>query len=64
MKTKDEPKTGAFALEIPGIALDAKGQEVLKAARKVLRGHSEALGLLDALDAEPAVVFIAEEGKR
>ena len=57
-------RTRKFILEIPGIKLNAKEREALQAAVKVFHEQSERLGLLDPLDAEPAVIFFAEEGTR
>jgi len=66
MKKAEESRTrtGKFILEIPGIKLNAKEREALQVAVKVFNEQSERLGLLDPLDAEPAVTFFAEEGKR
>jgi hypothetical protein len=66
MKKAEEsrPRTGKFILEIPGIKLNAKEREALQAAVKAFNEQSERLGLLDPLDAEPAVIFFAEEGTR
>lgn len=64
MKKAAEPKTEEFTLKIPGITLNAKEQEELQAAQKVLSEQSDKLGLLDPMEAEPAIVFFAEEGKR
>ena len=64
MKKAAEPKTEEFTLKIPRITLNAKEQEALQAAVKVLNEQNEQLGLLDPLDAEPATLFFAEEGKR
>jgi hypothetical protein len=66
MKKAEESRAGKgkFILEIPGIKLSAKEREALQAAVKVFHEQSERLGLLDPLDAEPAVIFFAEEGKR
>jgi len=64
MKKTKGSKTEKFILEIPGIKLNAKERETLQAAVKVLHDQSEQLGLLDPLDAEPAVVFFAEEETR
>lgn len=57
-------RTGKFILEIPGIKLNAKEREALRAAVKAFNEQSERLGLLDPLGAEPAVIFFAEEGTR
>jgi len=66
MKKVEESRTrtGKFILEIPGIKLNAKEIEALQAAGKAFHEQSEQLGLLDPLDAEPAVIFFAEEGTR
>ena len=66
MKKAEERRTGKgkFILEIPGIKLSAKERKGLQAAVMVFKEQSEQLGLLDPLDAEPAVIFFAEEGKR
>jgi len=64
MKKMKESKAERFILEIPGIKLNAKERKGLQAAVKVFKEQSEQLGLLDPLDAEPAVIFFAEEGKR
>ncbi len=64
MKKAAEPKTEKFTLKIPRIILSAKEQASLEAAVKVLNEQNEQLGLLDPLDAEPATLFFAEEGKR
>jgi hypothetical protein len=64
-KTEESRKRiGKFILEIPGIKLTAKEREALQAAVKIFHEQSEQLGLLDPLDAEPAVIFFAEEGTR
>ncbi len=51
-------------LEISRIKLNSKEREALQAAVKILNEQSEQLGLLDPLEAEPAILFFAEEGKR
>lgn len=57
-------KTEKFMLEIPGIQVNSREREALQTAVKVLNEQSEQLGLLDPLDAEPAIIFFAEEEKR
>jgi len=64
MKKTEERRTAEFTRKIPGIRLNAKEREALQAAVKVLNEQNEQLGLLDPLDAEPATLFFAEEGKR
>ena len=64
MKKTEEWKTAEFIRNIPGIVLNAKEREALQAAVKVLNEQNEQLGLLDPLDADPAIIFFAEEGKR
>jgi len=66
MKKAEESRTrtGKFILEIPGIKLNAKEKKALQAAVKAFHEQSERLGLLDPLDAEPAVLFFAKEGTR
>ena len=44
--------------------MNAKERKALQGAVKVFHEQSERLGLLDPLDAEPAVIFFAEEGTR
>jgi hypothetical protein len=66
MKKTAEPETETerFTLKIPEITLNAKEQEALQAAVKVLSEQNKQLGLLDPLDAEPATIFFAGEEKR
>jgi hypothetical protein len=64
MKKTEERRAGEFIQKIPGVGLNAKEREALQAAVKVFDGQNEQLGLLDPLDAEPAILFFAGEGKR
>lgn len=64
MKKTREKKPEKFILEIPRIKLNSKEMDALQAAVKVLTEQSEQLGLLEPLEAEPAILFFAEEGKR
>ncbi len=64
MKQTEERRTAELIHKIPGIRLNAIEREGLQAAVKVLNEQNEQLGLLDPLDAEPATLFFAEEGKR
>jgi hypothetical protein len=64
MKKTEEWRTAEFIQRIPGSRLSAKEREALQAAVKVLNEQNEQLGLLDPLGAEPAIIFVAEEGKR
>jgi hypothetical protein len=57
-------RTEKFMLEIPGIRVNVNEREALETAVKVLNEQSNQLGLLDPLDAEPAVIFFAEEENR
>jgi hypothetical protein len=64
MEKQRSNKPEKFKLEIPGIRVNSKEREALQTAVKVLNEQSEQLGLLDPLDAEPAIIFFAEEEKR
>ncbi|MDO9210003.1 MAG: hypothetical protein Q7V48_04540 [Deltaproteobacteria bacterium] len=64
MKKAEGSRTEKFMLEISRIKLNSKEREALQAAVKILNEQSEQLGLLDPLEAEPAILFFAEEGKR
>jgi len=64
MKKIAEPETERFILKMHEITLNAKEQEALQAALKVLSEQNEQLGLLDPLDAEPATIFFAGEENR
>ena len=64
MKKTDANKIGESLLNISKLQLSSKEKEALQAALKVLDEQSEKLGLLDPMEAEPAVFFFAEEGKR
>jgi hypothetical protein len=64
MEKQRSNKPEKFMLEIPGIRVNSKEMEALQAAVKVLNEQSGQLGLLDPLEAEPAIIFSAEEGKR
>ena len=61
---KKTAETERVTLKIPPITLNAKEQEALQAAVKVLNEQNDELGLLDPLGAEPATIFFAEEEKR
>lgn len=64
MKKKEEGREEKFILKISRIKLNSKELEALQAAVEVFNEQSEKLGLLDPLEAEPAILFFAEEGKR
>ncbi len=64
MKKTEESRTAEFIRKIPGVRMSAKERDALQAAVKVLNEQNEQLGLLDPLDAEPATLFVAGEGKQ
>jgi len=64
MKKQKIDQMEKFTLEIPGIRVNASEKEALETAVKVLNEQSDQLGLLDALDVEPSVIFFAEEENR
>jgi hypothetical protein len=64
MQKEAKGRTEEFSLKVQGIKVNAQEKKALQAAVKVLNEQSERLGILDALDAEPATVFFAEERKR
>jgi hypothetical protein len=64
MKKAANPVEEEFIAKIPGVRVNSREKKALQAALKVLNEQSRRLGILDALDAEPAIVFSAEEGKR
>ena len=63
MKKAEKPREEEFIAKIPGVRVNAREKKALRAALKVLNEQSRRLGVLDALDAEPATVFCAEEGR-
>lgn len=56
-KTKQEKK-------IATVKLSPKELRTLKESVKIMNEQSERLGLLDPLDAEPAMIFMAQRGRR
>ncbi len=64
MAKKANGRTEKFGLTIEGVRVNAREKKALQAALRLLNEQSERLGILDALDAEPATIFLAEEGKR
>lgn len=64
MGKKTDGRRESFGLKIKGVRVNAQEKKALQAALRLLDEQSERLGILDALDAEPATVFFAEEGKR
>lgn len=64
MKKTEKGRTREFIPQISRIKLRSKEKKALQAAVKAMEKQSEQLGLLDPMEAEPAVLFFAEEGKR
>jgi hypothetical protein len=64
MKKTEERRREKFFLGISRVRLNAGEKEALQAAAKVFHEQSRRLGLLDPLEAEPAILFFAGEGKR
>jgi len=64
MKKTEERRREKFFLGISRVRLNAREKEALQAAAKVFQEQSRRLGLLDPLEAEPAILFFAGEGKR
>ncbi len=64
MAKKADRRMEAVSMKIRGVRVNAREKKALQAALKLLGEQSERLGILDALDAEPATVFFAKEGKQ
>ncbi len=64
MGKKADGRTEEFGLKIEGVKVNPREKKALQAGLRLLNEQSERLGILDALDAEPATVFFAEEGKQ
>ncbi len=62
-KSNPRGKTGKKQI-FYGLKLNPQEIKTLQSAVKLLDEQAERLGLLDPLDAEPAMIFFAEEEQR
>jgi hypothetical protein len=62
-KSNPRKKTGKKQI-FSGLKLNPQEIKTLQSAVKLLDEQAERLGLLDPLDAEPAMIFFAEEEQR
>ena len=62
-KSNPREKTGKKQI-FYGLKLNPQEIKTLQSAVKLLDEQAERLGLLDPLDAEPAMIFFAEEEQR